>query len=42
MSSEEEDSCNVWVEAETKEEAEEKVRQEYWDVERIIMTVEMK
>jgi len=29
------ESCSVWVEAETKEEAEQEVREEYWDVESI-------
>ena len=31
----EDDSCNVWVYGNTKEEAEENFKREYWDWERI-------
>jgi hypothetical protein len=42
ISGEEGETCNVWTEAETKEEAETIVREENWDVERIVQTVEIK
>ena len=36
------DSCSVWEEAETREEAESNVRNEYWDVKEIVQTIEIK
>lgn len=39
-SSTDHDSCKVWVRASCPEEAEEKARREYWDIESIINVYE--